>query len=608
MNNESRLHAFYTRSAPRQGASWLELLEFEGYNQKCEPRDPDHDSGSCRTARNFSRFYPQRHLFQDLAMNTLTITKRLWILICCAVVALLAVGFVGINAAHIAQDGIRNIREDSLVGISLLAAINNNYQRIRVNAYAHAASVNETEMAGIEQRIQEFENSIKADFKRYEATLNSDEDRAMLEADRKGIANYLELFRSKVQPISRKGDTPAALALLRNELRPAAQATSDAIDKHIDYNEKSANDYASKVTESVSRATQIAIVAILAAALAIGLMGYFMISGVQKSLTQIQDSVGRTERDLDFTLRTPILRQDEIGTTARGLNRLIDTLQANLQGIQTRAVTVAQSATAMSTTSGQVATAAHQQSEAAAHMAATVEEMTVSITHVGDRAHEADRISTASGQLAASGETVIARTVADINTIASTVNLAAERIRGLEAHSQQIASVVAVIKEVADQTNLLALNAAIEAARAGEQGRGFAVVADEVRKLAERTAGATTEIANVIGAIQSDTGRTVDEMTQVMNLARANAEVARQAGDSIVGIQNGSAEVMRATTDIASALSEQSAANDLIAQQVEVIATMSEKNTVALGGVHQASAEMKQLSDEMHATVDRFKV
>ena len=608
MNNESRLHAFYTRSAPRQGASWLELLEFEGYNQKCEPRDPDHDSGSCRTAKNFSRFYPQRHLFQDLAMNTLSITKRLWILICCAVVALLAVGFVGINAAHIAQDGIRNIREDSLVGISLLAAINNNYQRIRVNAYAHAASVNETEMAGIEQRIQEFENSIKADFKRYEATLNSDEDRAMLEADRKGIANYLELFRSKVQPISRKGDTPAALALLRNELRPAAQATSDAIDKHIDYNEKSANDYASKVTESVSRATQIAIVAILAAALAIGLMGYFMISGVQKSLIQIQDSVGRTERDLDFTLRTPILRQDEIGTTARGLNRLIDTLQANLQGIQTRAVTVAQSATAMSTTSGQVATAAHQQSEAAAHMAATVEEMTVSITHVGDRAHEADRISTASGQLAASGETVIARTVADINTIASTVNLAAERIRGLEAHSQQIASVVAVIKEVADQTNLLALNAAIEAARAGEQGRGFAVVADEVRKLAERTATSTQEIAATIEAMRGSASEAAAGMGNVVAEVGRGVDSAREASEAIRQIGEGSREAVTIVAEITAAIHEQASAMTSIAQQVERIAQMSEESSAAAGNSAQIAKDLDTLASEVQQIVGAYRL
>ena len=477
-------------------------------------------------------------------MNTLTITKRLWILICCAVVALLAVGFVGINAAHIAQDGIRNIREDSLVGISLLAAINNNYQRIRVNAYAHAASVNETEMAGIEQRILEFENTIKADFKRYEATLNSAEDRAMLEADRKGITNYLELFRAKVQPISRKGDTPASLALLRNELRPVAQAATDAIDKHIAYNDKSANDYAAKVTEAVSRATQIAIVAILAAATAIGLMGYFMIAGVKKSLTQIQDSVGRTQRDLDFTLRTPILRQDEIGATAQALNRLIDTLQDNLKGIQARAATVAQSAAAMSTTSGQVATAAHQQSEAASHMAATVEELTVSINHVGDRAQEADRLSSASGQLAQAGETVIARTVSDINTISATVNQAAERIRGLETHSQQIANVVAVIKEVADQTNLLALNAAIEAARAGEQGRGFAVVADEVRKLAERTAKSTAEITRMVGAIEAENRAVTENMNASLGQVAEGVALANTAGEAIQRIRGDARRVV----------------------------------------------------------------
>ena len=541
-------------------------------------------------------------------MNTLTITKRLWILICCAVVALLVVGFVGINAAHIAQDGIRNIREDSLVGISILATINTNYQRIRVNAYAHAASVNETEMAGIEQRIQEFENSIKADFKRYEATLNSDEDRAMLEADRKGIANYLELFRSKVQPISRKGDTPAALALLHNELRPAAQAAADAIDKHVGYNEKSASDYAAKVTATVSRATQIAIVAILAAATAIGLMGYFMIAGVKKSLTQIQDSVGRTQRDLDFTLRTPILRQDEIGATAQVLNRLIDTLQDNLKGIQARAATVAQSAAAMSTTSGQVATAAHQQSEAASHMAATVEELTVSINHVGDRAQEADRLSSASGQLAQAGETVIARTVSDINTISATVNQAAERIRGLETHSQQIANVVAVIKEVADQTNLLALNAAIEAARAGEQGRGFAVVADEVRKLAERTATSTQEIASTIAAMRDSASEAAAGMGNVVAEVERGVESANEASEAIRQIGDGSREAVSIVGEITVAIQEQASAMNSIAQQVERIAQMSEESSAAAGNSAQIARDLDTLASEVQQIVGAYKL
>ena len=123
------------------------------------------------------------------------------------------------------------------------------------------------------------------------------------------------------------------------------------------------------------------------------------------------------------------------------------------------------------TTSTEVATASHQQSESASDMAATVEELTVSINHVGDRAQEANRISRESGTLAVSGETVITQTVNDIQGVATTVSEAADLIHGLEQHSLEISKVVAVITEVAEQTNLLALNAAIEAARAGESGR-----------------------------------------------------------------------------------------------------------------------------------------
>ena len=541
-------------------------------------------------------------------MNTLTITKRLWILIACALLAVLAVGILGYTAAMTAQKGVIQIRDDSLVSIKLLAKVSSDFQRLRVNAYAHVASTDDAQMAEFEKRIKGFEENIKADLKRYAGVVNSAEDKAMLEADQQAIDRYLAGFYDKVLPKSRKSETAAALALMQGEMRGFAQTAGNALEKHSDFNEKSADDYASGVSAAITRANQLTVALFIAAAVGVALMGYFIVSGIKNSLAQIQDNVGRTERDLDFTLRTPILRADEIGITASALNRLIDRMQENLKGIQARAHSVAQSAAAMSATSGQVATAAHQQSEAASNMAATVEEMTVSINHVGDRAQEADRLSHDSGKLAQSGETIIGRTVDDINKISVTVNQAAENISSLDKHSQEIANVVAVIKEVAEQTNLLALNAAIEAARAGDQGRGFAVVADEVRKLAERTSSSTQEIAATIEAMRSSANKATAGMDDVVTEVRRGVDSAREASEAIRQIGQGSHQAVEMVGEITAAIHEQASAMTSIAQQVERIAQMSEESSAAAENSAQTAQDLDALAREMQKIVSAYKL
>ena len=181
-------------------------------------------------------------------------------------------------------------------------------------------------------------------------------------------------------------------------------------------------------------------------------------------------------------------------------------------------------------------------------------------------------------------------------------------IEQLSRRTQEIGSIAAVIKDIADQTNLLALNAAIEAARAGEQGRGFAVVADEVRKLAERTTAATAEIAGVIGAIQAETRNAVTDMHRIVEQASTNADSARQAGQSIGLIRHESLQVVDVAADISNALSEQSSASELIAKEVERIAAMSEENSTAMNQAKGSSEELKRLATEMHSMVSRFSV
>jgi methyl-accepting chemotaxis protein len=310
----------------------------------------------------------------------------------------------------------------------------------------------------------------------------------------------------------------------------------------------------------------------------------------------------------DFTRRVSVNSDDEIGETARSFNELMGNLQTAFRKVHDDIGRVAESSHMLSTASKQVANGSVDQSTATSAMAQTVKEVTASISQVSEGAREALRISKSSGELSERGGEIILHAAEEMRKIADTVRQTSISIENLGDQSTKISSIVKVIKEIADQTNLLALNAAIEAARAGEQGRGFAVVADEVRKLAERTTQSTREVTEMIDTIQQASLAAVTGMNATVGQVDGGVALAQQAGDAISQIKLESSQVLKTVSDISAALEEQSKASNEITRHIENVAHLTGENSSAAEQTAGSAGELAQLADEMRNTVNRFKV
>jgi methyl-accepting chemotaxis protein len=285
-------------------------------------------------------------------------------------------------------------------------------------------------------------------------------------------------------------------------------------------------------------------------------------------------------------------------------NRLRDMITS----VKLQANQVGDMAHSLAASAHQISENVNHESDDVAGMAASIEELSVSTTHISDQGTNAKRIATNSRSNADAGAQVVNKTVAGLLETAREIESASGEVSRLGQDATHISDVVKVIKEIADQTNLLALNAAIEAARAGEQGRGFAVVADEVRKLAERTAAATSEINKMSDKIGEVAGRALNGMDKVVKTTQQGVGDAESAQTSIKNIQAGFGEVADVIDDIAMALVEQNAAATELAKSTERVSQMSEENSGAAQGLLGLANELEKKAHEVRQAVEIFKV
>ena len=363
-------------------------------------------------------------------------------------------------------------------------------------------------------------------------------------------------------------------------------------------------------TQSMDDAKQQALTILISG----GVLATLLALGIAWSLTRTivgrlaqTVAVARTIAAGQLDSPIPAGGRDELGQLLTAFAQMQDKLRGMIQGIKQGTDHLVAASHSISANSQQLSAAAQEQSSAASSMAATVEELTVSINHVSDNAGEAHDLSSQSGRLAQDGGQTIQASVDSMRSIAGTVQSSATRIGELGEHSERVSSIVSVIKGIADQTNLLALNAAIEAARAGEQGRGFAVVADEVRQLAQRTTNSTQEIAAMIEKIQAATQAAMSDMEVGVRQVNGGVDLANQAGEAVVSINTASDKVVRVVNQISLALREQTVASHDVARTVERLAQMAQQNSEAIGETVQTAVSLDALANDLNRQISQFR-
>ncbi|GGP18679.1 methyl-accepting chemotaxis protein [Silvimonas iriomotensis] len=314
----------------------------------------------------------------------------------------------------------------------------------------------------------------------------------------------------------------------------------------------------------------------------------------------------------DLTARIAITHagksDNEMDRISAEFNQAAQSLQGLMHDVRNTASEVDQATGEFDNAITRIATDSRQQSESASSMAATVEQITVSITHIADHANDAASTARDAQGSSHAGTTVVGRMEEQMHTLSDASRVAAERIAGLGERSSEISGIVRVIREIAEQTNLLALNAAIEAARAGEQGRGFAVVADEVRKLAERTGNATQEIGSLINAMVNDTQAVASEIVAVSEQMKSGVELAGETGSALTTISEHTQRTAGIVNDIAHATREQSSASAALAQNVESVAQTAQSNASLVETNRAAARQLREQAQTLRSKLAQFQM
>ena len=526
------------------------------------------------------------------------------------VIALIAImSAIIFNRSSAVAGHVDDLANDNYPKVATAAELRLNVMRNWANTLLLSQMSDPESVKRITDEMAANSNAITEKFKFLEKTVASNSGKQKLEAMQKARADYTEM-RKKYVELVKAANRDEAGRMLTGPLKARVDAYVNAIGELIVHQSAKMERVSGETLSLTGNLKTINLAVSLLVIVVVAATGWIVMGVVTRALggdVQYANQIAHriAEGRLDVEVRVAEGDRDSL---LASIKLMRDRLREMVGGISSSTAQLGEASRQLAQSSGAVADSSARQSEATSSTAAAVEQMTVGIGQIADSAREAHDQSLQSEELSRKGSSIIHGAAAEMGKIADSVEASSAIIGTLEQQSQEISAVVNVIKEIADQTNLLALNAAIEAARAGEQGRGFAVVADEVRKLAERTTASTQEIAVTIRKIQDGTRDAVQSMVAGVDQVRSGMALAQQAGSSIVEIESGAQRVACVVNDITSSLREQNAASNEIARNVELIATMVESNNAAAGDAAAAAQRLEELADGLARSVGSFRL
>ncbi|WP_230971161.1 methyl-accepting chemotaxis protein [Nitrogeniibacter aestuarii] len=429
------------------------------------------------------------------------------------------------------------------------------------------------------------------------------------------VKNYLserakwEALNNQVVSLLSRGEMDQARALSKGDAARQFSAMRDQIDQLTGLINDAAKTAEAAAESAAHQSYTGSVIAGLIALVILAIVLFTLPRYVLSPLKTLNDKLREVAAGGgNLSARLPVNSSDELGQMAGSFNQLLENLGSMFRQLRGDAEQLTQGIQKLEKTLGDIGRRSEALADISTSNAASIEEITVSVSHIADNSHDADTMARDTGRLTTD-------TAQEVATIVSEAQSSAERVRqlsmvlsGLDNRSQSIHGIVGAIREIADQTNLLALNAAIEAARAGEQGRGFAVVADEVRKLAERTGSATLEISDMLDGMRHETQQAVGVMEQTVTSVERSANLTGDAQTRIDDIGQRIGSVVERMSEIALSIQEQRSATTSIAQSTEDITTRVQETDVALQNARSTVDQLASLARNTQSQFQRFQL